>query len=570
MDDSPPVPWRLAIPALVISGAVQAVISPPLNLWWLHPVSFVPALWVLRRLTGGRALLAGWVMGVAANTAIFPWIVHTVRTFSNLPTFAAVLCLLAFAMFWGFYAAVFGWGLGAITRRAGPWWPVALAAWFTACEYLNPQLFPYYQGVAWYQLPWIFLVTGLLGVPGMTFLVLLCNAVILAAIEGRRRRSPTARVVRLNAAALAVCVAVALGYSQVRLRKIDAAEATAPVTRFALVQTNLDVFAARALRMRSRFAEVNRYVDQSIEAKEADPGIQVLVYPEGALRGLVGSPHNMRAREFVRDFGVELWTGAGTQSTWEDGTPGYQNSAVRISGDGEVSDDYDKNILLPFGEFMPLAGVFPILRKIDGVGNFIPGDGLKLFESPHGTFVFLICYEAIRTRYVREGVRRGSDVLVNITYDAWFGDTANPSQHLMLSAIQSAVFGVPLIRSATTGISAFVDARGMIVEESKVFTKATLVRDVKRVRVPSVYGAVGDWFAWLCIVASGALLIGGFAGTPPWRRRTWAAWCGVLVAVSAAPLSWLPNRYLPTGDWLAWAVAMGCVVAIGARKARAR
>jgi apolipoprotein N-acyltransferase len=563
------VPWKFAIPALIFSGAIQTLLSPPVNLWLLHPIAFAPAIYALRHREGGRGLLAGWIMGAAANAAIFPWVVHTVQTFSNLPTWAALLCLLGFALVWGFYGAVFGWGFGVVVRRAGTWWPVAIAAWFTACEYLNPQLFPYYQGVSWYQVPEVFLVTGLTGVPGMTFGLLLCSAVLVAAIVARREPSPEASLAfKRSAAVLAFCVVVALSYSQVRLQKIAAAEVDAPTTRFALVQTNLDVFRARAMRQRSQFATVNRYIDQSIKALEADPDIDVFVFPEGGLRGAATGPLNLRARQFVKDFDVEVWTGAGTRTTWPDGTPGYQNSAVRIHGDGVVSDDYDKNILLPFGEFMPLAGVFPILRRIKGVGNFIPGDGLEHFETPHGTFVFLICYEAIRHRYVREGVRRGSDVLVNITYDAWFGDTANPSQHMMLSAIQSAVFGVPLIRSATTGISAFVDARGMIVEESEVFTRATLVRDVKRVRVPTVYGAVGDWFAWMCIVGSGVLLVGGIGGGPIWRRRTWLAWCGVLVGLLGAPLAWLPNQYLPLGDWLAWLFALGCVVVVAVRKAR--
>ena len=563
------VPWRMAIPALIVSGAVQAVISPPLNLWFLHLVSFVPALLVLRHLGGGRGLLAGWLMGAAANVAIFPWIVHTVRTFSNLPTWAALLCLLGFALGWGFYAAIFGWGLKAVIQRAGPWWPVALAAWFTACEYLNPQLFPYYQGVAWYQLPWIFLVTGLTGVPGMTFLVLLVNALLVAALLAKREPSAeNRRVLVLNGAVFAGCLLLALGYSQVRLHKIEAAEADAPTTRFALVQTNLDVFRARALRARSPFANVNLYVDQSIEALEADPSIDVFVYPEGGLRGLASGPHNLRARQFVRDFDVEVWTGSGTRGKRPDGSTGYQNSAVRIFGDGEISADYDKRILLPFGEFMPLAGVFPVLRRIRGVGNFVPGDGLVDYDTPHGRFVFLICYEAIRHRYVREGVRRGSDVLVNITYDAWFGDTSNPSQHMMLSAIQSAVFGVPLIRTATTGISAFVDARGMIVAQTDVFAAETLVRDVKRVRVPTVYGAAGDWFAWLCIFVSGGLLVSGVLDGSVWRRRSWVAWAGVLVAVLATPLGWLSNPYLPRGDWVAWAAAAICVVVVGIRRAR--
>ena len=98
----------LACFALVVSGALQALISPPLNWWVLHPISWIPALYVLSQARGNQALLAGWLVGIAANATIFYWVIHTVRSFSNLPLPAAVLCLLAFALFWGFYAGIFG------------------------------------------------------------------------------------------------------------------------------------------------------------------------------------------------------------------------------------------------------------------------------------------------------------------------------------------------------------------------------------------------------------------------------------------------------------------------------
>ena len=556
----------LALLALLFSGTVQALISPPLNLWPLHPVSWVPALLVLERLRGGRALLAGWLVGASAQAAIFYWVVHTVQTFSNLPTWAAILVLIGFAGVWGFYAAVFAWGYGFIRRAAGWLWPVAIPAWFVACEYLNPQLFPYFQGVAWYQQPWMFLVTGLTGVPGVTFFVLVCNCLVLAAIH--QRRSPSAdnrRAVIAGAVALASFAVVALGYSQIRLHKIERAEATADTTRFALLQTNLTVPKSRALSRRGPFAHANLYVDAAKAAIDADPDIDVFVWPEGGMRGSASSRRNERVLAFADEYDVEIWTGGGGTSVTEDGRRAHHNAAFRIDADGVIGPRYDKNILLPFGEFMPLAGVFPVLRKIKGVGNFDPGRGLVVHETPHGSFVFLICYEAIRHRFVRGGFAAGADILVNITNDAWFGDTSNPSQHLMLSAIQSAEYGVPLVRTATTGISAFVDARGVIVDQSEVFTEALLVRDVKRVRLPTIYAALGDWFAWLCILASAIGLVRGAGLAAPTGRRRWIAWTAVGVATLTVPLAWLPNPYLPTADWVMWGVALASISAVGWR-----
>ena len=130
---------------------------------------------------------------------------------------------------------------------------------------------------------------------------------------------------------------------------------------------------------------------------------------------------------------------------------------------------------MPFGEYVPLADVLPFLRAIEGPGNLKRGDGLKIFEGVGTRFTFLICYEAVHTPYVREGVRAGAELLVNLTYDTWYGRTAEPHQHLMLCAIQAAQLGVPLVRAASTGISAFVDMRGVITHRSNLYQREVLV-----------------------------------------------------------------------------------------------
>src|SRR5262245_26346844 len=125
----------LALGALVFSGAVQALISAPRSWIALHPVAWVPALLVIARLSGRRAFLAGWLVGAAANAAIFAWLVHTVATFTQLGAAAGVAVLAVFAAAHGLYAGIFAWGFAPIRREAGAVWPIAIAAWFTACEF---------------------------------------------------------------------------------------------------------------------------------------------------------------------------------------------------------------------------------------------------------------------------------------------------------------------------------------------------------------------------------------------------------------------------------------------------
>jgi apolipoprotein N-acyltransferase len=113
---------------------------------------------------------------------------------------------------------------------------------------------------------------------------------------------------------------------------------------------------------------------------------------------------------------------------------------------------------------------------------------------------------------VRDGVRDGLNLLVNLTFDGWFGDTAEPHQHLMLALVQSAQHGVPLVRSTGTGISAIADARGVVTARGGVMQREVVVGDVRPVRVPSPYTALGDWFAWACAAISALLLVSAARG----------------------------------------------------------
>ena len=563
----------LALAALIVSGAFQKWGSAPTNWFWLHLFGFVPALAVFARLNGRRALLAGWLVGVAANCSIFSWIIYTVETFSNLPLALAVGALLLFSLAFGFYMAVFAWGFAPIRRASGSYWPITVAMWFTAVEYLNPQLFPYYQGVTWYQQSSFFLVTGLTGVAGISFFMLLSNGILLELWQ--RWRSPAGMVVDrglgLSLALWSIFVVVAFGFSSYQLDRIEVAEASAPRVKLALVQANQNVFERRAMEQqgfqRQRSAQVPKgewrsaitedLVALSREAYSADPDIDVFVWPEGAIRRSPKSRMNRSIRELVQTTGAELWTGGGLARRDARGERVSLNSAFRVwpaqqGGEPRFDPSYDKNILLPFGEFMPLEDHFEVLRKIQGVGDFQAGDGLTLFGSPGADFVFLICYEAIRHRYVRGGVAAGADLLVNITYDAWFGDTDCPHQHLMLSALQSAQYGVPLVRAATTGISASVDARGRIVASTDLFERDVLVVEVPRVRVPTPYLKLGDWFAQLCAVLSFALLVLGWRGWPVVGRVGWFAWLAVLGYAVFSPIMWFANPYTPVADWLVW------------------
>ena len=517
----------VALASLLVSGAVQAVISPPWNLVFLHPVAWVPALRVFARLRGRRAMAAGWLVGISATLAIFSWLPGTISRFGDLPMAVALLVWGLFAAAMGFHVGVFAWGFARVRRVTGTFWPFAVAAWFCALEFLNPHFFGYLQGDAWYQVPRFFLVSAATGVSGVSFVVFLCNAIVLQGLELAGRADAASRRAWLgNLAALGALVLLAVGYSTVRLGHIETAERAAPILRIALVQPNHTIERRRQLSTMKAAAFAEDMVALSREAaSQVQDGrrIDVFVWPEGALRSNPGQARNLAALDFVRSSGAEVWTGANHLEP--DGL--LYNSAFRIFGDGRLDERYDKNILVPFGEYVPLRDVIPGFDRIRTAGNFEAGHGVPKYTSGPARFVFFICYEAIRPGFVRSAIDDDVNLIVNVTVDAWYGDSSEQSQHLMLVAVQSALHGLPVVRSTTTGISAFVDARGVLTGQTGTFTRETLVRDVRPVRVASLYSRWGDWFAWACVLASALLLIasrrrqtgGEHAGSTSWNDR---------------------------------------------------
>ncbi len=508
----------LRVLAVVFTGTVQALIAPPLSWTPLHWLAWVPFLWAIEGQRPRRRFWLGWLCGASALAAIFYWVVGTVQRFSNLPLSLAIVTLILFCLLWGAYAGLFALIYPRVKAWAGPWWPLAIAAAFVACEFVNPQLFPFYQGVAHYQNSALFMLASITGIRGLSFLVLLVNGLAWAGLEClwlKRGAVDRRQLVRLAGVTVALLV-FTLIFGAVRLQKIRKLEEDAEVLKVGLVQLDLDIVerARRARTRKGRLGIFEEYLAESREAAEA--GAQVVMWPEGASPFRVTGRRGEDIAQLARDEGVEMWLGGLT--TRKDPVTGdrkFHNSAFRFDATGNRDRRYDKIILLPFGEFMPGRHLFPELtRKIQGVGNFYPGEDVVVFDTEWAPFNFLICYEAIRSRLVRRSVKAGSQFFVTITNDAWFGDTSCPSQHLMLTANRCAEYGCPMVRVATTGISAAVDARGKLTSQTEPYTKETRVVAVPIVYAPTIYTHIGDAFSWTCL----ALAVLACAWAPVRRR----------------------------------------------------
>jgi apolipoprotein N-acyltransferase len=185
-----------------------------------------------------------------------------------------------------------------------------------------------------------------------------------------------------------------------------------------------------------------------------------------------------------------------------DGRTGFYNRAYLVSAKGEVVSHYDKMELVPFGEYVPahaLLGFF-VNRIVQGFGDLIPGDRQTLFPMKGATLGILICYESIFPDFTRREVKGGATVLVNITNDAWYGESSAPFQALAMASLRSVETKVPMVRVANTGVSTIIEPSGELTYRTPLFKRGTEIETVRWRPVRTVYTVVGDLFSEICFV----------------------------------------------------------------------
>ena len=518
----------LRLLASAVSGVLLVFISAPANIHWMHWLSFVPMLWAMRPGDTRRNGLIAWAGGWLAIFILYFWIIETIIRFSNVPWVLAFLVHLVFTSLFSLPYLLMGRATHWLRARFGLGWTLALPALWVTMEML-PTLFPYYHGVSQYRFPPTWQLASVIGVTGLTFLVWWSNSLAAELVyrwqEGRRK--PWAMV---GAFAAVMVGTVAFGIQ--REAAVEAQLAEAPILRTAVLQH--DVSMEERLH-ESVVTTTRAWVDSTKEVLSARPDL--VVWPEGAIpynpdeERTAGWLGNQSPKEFfsgwTERYRFHLLIGGGTWEVSEDpdGTPRVTsyNSAYAYDREGELVGRYDKMVPLPFGEYIPFADTFPWLAdQIEGVGDFRAGDTATVFhgvtaEGVPYTYSVPICYEAILNTpmwWLYEGTEDTPvDLFVVITNDAWFGDTASPHQHAMLTTVQAMEFGRPMFRSAYTGVSWIVEPHGHIVGETVPFTDVATIEELRLGSVQTLYVAGGWVFPYLCIAATLGLFVVG-------RRRS--------------------------------------------------
>lgn len=442
--------WWRAI-AFAALGAVLALMQAPYQIPLVAPPILAIVLYLVPRLPRPKeAALVGWAFGAGYFAHALSWIVEPflvdIARHGWMAPFALVLMSVGAGLFWAV-------GFGVARRIAGGRWrgPLALAACWAGVEAL--------RGLIFTGFPWADVAQGMMDTPvafGLPVVgprgVGLAVLVGLALLGGALWRRPRALV--LGAGMIGAALWVLPGPGAV-------GDLDGPVVR--LVQPN----APQHQKWDPAYAP--GFVDRQVGYSEAPPvagapAPALIVWPEMSV------PYHLDGAQDVLDRVSEAGQGAPVIL----GLPRleglrYFNTLAMVGRGGQVIGRYDKAHLVPFGEYMPFGGLLARVGirglAVDEGGGYSAGAPGALISIPGvGVARPLICYEGIFPEEVRTMAQRPR-LLLMITNDAWFGDRAGPYQHLIQARMRALETGLPMVRVSNTGISAMIDAHGVVTEK---------------------------------------------------------------------------------------------------------
>jgi apolipoprotein N-acyltransferase len=354
-------------------------------------------------------------------------------------------------------------------------------------------------GFTWGQLAqsqhnaeWLLKIAGLAGGWGIAFLLVTVNGLLVGAV--------TERPLRTRLAYAGVAALLLLGPALIPRRNVND---TAGTSRVAIVQGNvprdfIGTIAAKNVEIINSHARLTRSL--------AGQDIDVVVWPESSV-GL-----DMRRIATVRQavetatqtVGAEMIVGAN-----EDAGPGYKVMAYHLDPTGQIVDTYQKTHLVPFGEYVPWRDLFGRLSILDQVSRDAqPGDTPKVFMTQSGPVAPVISFEGDFGSLVRERIgSTGGRMLVVATNTSTWATSWASAQHLAFSQVRAAENGVFVAHAALSGISAFIDPSGSVLDKTELWTEEILVGTVGFASEPTFYARVGDWLVVICaLVSIGACL----------------------------------------------------------------
>jgi apolipoprotein N-acyltransferase len=452
-----------------------------------------------------------YAAGVVQTLLGFYWLFDTIRLFGGFPWYAAGAVFALFVAVSALQNVVFLFvyrRLPDMLSRAG----LAVAIAWVCSEWISIRIFPWYFGHTQLGSPALSQVADLAGVPLLSFVLLWVSECFFRLIGRRPAPGENTGTSLLRTAAVCVVVSALLFYGNARWNYFAAPQGQS--LKVALVQANISIEEKHNMRF---FGENKaRYVRLT---SDLPPDAGLVVWPESVVQDFIPARVGLASRDRrIPHFpGKHLLTGALTYESEKE----FFNSAMQVLSDGSVPVPYHKQILMPFGEYMPGGSIFPALNNLNPAGGqfsagkdvmvmefpkIVPDPGSGISGIPQILAAPLICYEDVVPSLSRRAVEKGAELLINLTNDAWFGDTIAPYQHHLIAAFRAIETRRFLLRSTNSGLTGIVSPRGETMASIPTYSEGLLQSEIRLLREKTPYTeGVGDIPWWtltlLCLLS---------------------------------------------------------------------
>ncbi len=517
----------------LIAGAVSAFGFVPFGVWPLLVLGLAALVYLTSKAQAMRgAAMAGWCFGIGHFTVSNQWIAVAFTFQAAMPVWLGYIAVFALALYLAIYpaiAAACAWKLGDFVRARGgrPTIPFALsfAAMWTITEWLRSWVFTGYVwnplSVAMIDVPGAGAARAI-GTYGLSGLTVLLSAILLGLIGATITMQWKAAFARVLDAALLAGACSGLGAL--------AAGNSVPDKRQAItiVQPNI----SQADKYEAGYDDVNFAKLAAFSRPLSAQGPRLLLWPEAAIPDYLESGYPYRYYQMqpggsamgarmrllsLMGTGDVLLTGATRLVIDKQGQLiAAHNSMIAMDDEGRLRGTYDKAHLVPYGEYLPMPRLLKYLglnRLVPGDLDFWPGPGPQTLKLGTAKVGFQVCYEIIFSGQVADRNNR-PDFIFNSSNDAWFGKIG-PPQHLAQAQLRALEEGLPILRATPTGISAIIDADGVILKRLPLGTAGRIDGFVPVSHSPTWFARLGN----VAPLAFAALLL-AIALLPVVRRRT--------------------------------------------------
>lgn len=518
---------RPAFMALAL-GAVAACGFQPLAIWPLTILAVAGLIACTARARGtGHAFLIGWAFGLAHFSVGNNWIATAFTYQANMPVWLGGVAVVLLSIYLALYPALATAGAWLLVRRLGGSacsWPfgIALAALWIVTEWLRAWIFtgfawnplgvallgPYdAQGLA-LLLPW----TGTYALSGVLVVIaeLLRQAVLSLTGGDRRRRLALLMAVSASVAGLGALMILPARYL----------EPSEGAIRYTLVQPDI----RQEFINDARFYERNFWKVTRLSRPEKEGERRVVLWPESGIPDYLREgypPHLYRQFTFAGDPAVareRIGRVVGPYALVMSGVVDLvmkngddiaaRNTVTAIDWRGNIVASYSKAHLVPYGEYLALRWLLEPLgatRLVPGALDFWAGPGPLTYDlGEYGRVAVQICYEIIFSGQVVDPEHR-PDYIFNPSNDGWFGSWG-PPQHLAQARLRAIEEGLPVLRATTTGISAVIDANGIVRHHIPRHREGRIDGRIPPPHAPTLFARIGNALplAWAVLLLMGS------------------------------------------------------------------